>query len=144
MAQQFSSGLRLADLDDFITPSQACIKPEIVSKNSNSRLPSSLNPTKIELTREGKYIEIGDNQQQTELEDAQITLNDCLACSGCVTSAESIFITAQSTKEFLSHVGKNKEEDSLAIISIAPQCTASLAAYFNLGLVEVLPISQFL
>ena len=36
---------------------------------------------------------------ETKLEKAQITLNDCLACSGCITSAESVLITQQSQEE---------------------------------------------
>ena len=32
---------------------------------------------------------------------AQITLNDCLACSGCITSAESVLIGQQNHLEFL-------------------------------------------
>ena len=34
-----------------------------------------------------------------KLEKAKITLNDCLACSGCITSAESVLITQQSQAE---------------------------------------------
>ena len=34
-----------------------------------------------------------------KLEKAKITLNDCLACSGCITSAESVLITQQSLAE---------------------------------------------
>lgn len=33
------------------------------------------------------------------LERAKISLNDCLACSGCVTSAETVLITQQSHEE---------------------------------------------
>ena len=41
--------------------------------------------------------------QKTEPEStpkvAKITLNDCLACSGCITSAESILIEQQDYRE---------------------------------------------
>lgn len=30
---------------------------------------------------------------------AKVSLNDCLACSGCVTSAETVLITQQSIAE---------------------------------------------
>ena len=33
------------------------------------------------------------------LKKAEITLNDCLACSGCITSAESVLIAEQSQEE---------------------------------------------
>lgn len=48
--------------------------------------------------------------------------------SGCVTSAETVLITAQSTKEFLKNVGIGKT----VVVSISPQSRASLAAHFNL------------
>ena len=35
----------------------------------------------------------------TKLKKAEITLNDCLACSGCVTSAESVLVAMQSHEE---------------------------------------------
>lgn len=38
----------------------------------------------------------------------KIKLDDCLACSGCVTSAEVVFIEQQSIKEFLEFVKINK------------------------------------
>ena len=47
-------------------------------------------------------INIDDNDASTstmhpiETEPVKITLNDCLACSGCVTTAESILIDQQS------------------------------------------------
>ena len=52
--------------------------------------------------------------EQVHLKKANITLNDCLACSGCITSAESILIAEQShlqlEKYFLFCFSKNKNE----------------------------------
>ena len=44
-----------------------------------------------------------------KLEKAQITLNDCLACSGCITSAESVLITQQSRDELYRVLQSNAE-----------------------------------
>lgn len=38
----------------------------------------------------------------------EITLADCLACSGCITSAESVLITQQSQEELLRVFEENK------------------------------------
>lgn len=43
-----------------------------------------------------------------KLEKAKITLNDCLACSGCITSAESVLITQQSHEEIYGVLRNNK------------------------------------
>ena len=48
------------------------------------------------------YEEITETGQKKALQKAQITLNDCLACSGCITSAEHILITEQSQDELYS------------------------------------------
>ena len=37
--------------------------------------------------------------EEFRLKKAEITLNDCLACSGCITSAESVLIAQQSQAE---------------------------------------------
>lgn len=43
-----------------------------------------------------------------KLQKAKITLNDCLACSGCITSAESVLITQQSHEELFKVLHNNK------------------------------------
>ena len=44
-----------------------------------------------------------------KLEKAKITLNDCLACSGCITSAESVLITQQSQTEVYKVLDEGKK-----------------------------------
>ena len=43
---------------------------------------------------------------------ATATLNDCLACSGCVTSAETVLITQQSVGEFLLQLASESSSSS--------------------------------
>lgn len=54
--------------------------------------------------------------------------------SGCVTSAETVLITAQSTQEFLESV---KGGEKTVMVSISPQSRASLAVHFGLDLLQV-------
>ena len=44
---------------------------------------------------------------QTKLEKVAITLDDCLACSGCITSAESVLISQQTHHELYSVLRQN-------------------------------------
>ncbi|KAJ3697172.1 hypothetical protein LUZ61_000877 [Rhynchospora tenuis] len=122
MSEKFSPALRLADLNDFIAPSQNCI----VSLNSSSR-------AKSESVREKKAK---DSFVGTKAQDEKVTisLKDCLACSGCVTSAETVMLEKQSLDEFLSHC-RNAEEK--VIVSVSPQSRASLAAFFDLSPTQV-------
>jgi len=39
------------------------------------------------------------------LQKVQVTLSDCLACSGCITSAESVLIAQQGPDEILRMIG---------------------------------------
>ncbi len=60
---------------------------------------------------------------------ATVTLNDCLACSGCITTAESILIQQQSVEEFLLKI----KDYEITIVSISPQSRASLSSYFGIN-----------
>ncbi|NXC19610.1 NARFL factor, partial [Corythaeola cristata] len=75
-----------------------------------------------------------------KLEKAKITLNDCLACSGCITSAESVLITQQSHEELCKILTFNKtaapNEQKLVVVSVSPQSRASLAARCQMGVLE--------
>ena len=74
------------------------------------------------------------------LEKAKITLEDCLACSGCVTSAEAVLISQQSIDELLRVIDSNKQHEldknenqiKQICFSISPQARASLAVKYNL------------
>lgn len=43
------------------------------------------------------------------LKKVEISLSDCLACSGCITSAESVLITQQSQEQMI-HVFEEKKQ----------------------------------
>ncbi|KAI0081211.1 iron hydrogenase [Panus rudis PR-1116 ss-1] len=133
----FSGALTLTDLNDFITPSQACIKPVEQTNKAEPPDPGAAS-TEIRVDSAGEYYEVNANGQKVtngapkKLETAQISLNDCLACSGCITSAESVLITLQSHTEVLNFLEQNppspSPEHKIPVISIAPQTLASLAA----------------
>jgi hypothetical protein len=69
--------------DDFLGPGETCVKPIQITKKKRGAVDDGGPPAK-----------------------ASITLQDCLACSGCVTSAESVLITSQSAKEFETRVAR--------------------------------------
>ncbi|KAJ2962550.1 hypothetical protein NQZ79_g2430 [Umbelopsis isabellina] len=99
----FSSALVLTDLNDYISPSQACIKPVEVQKKENEE------QTSIKVNEAGNYYEVSVDGTEEKLESASISLNDCLACSGCITSAESVLITMQSQEELYKILKANAE-----------------------------------
>ncbi|KAI8435348.1 hypothetical protein MSG28_003673 [Choristoneura fumiferana] len=132
MASRFSGALQLTDLDDFITPSQECIKPVKIEKQKTKT------GAKIKIGADG-YFDVSNGRQQ-KLQKVEITLADCLACSGCITSAESVLVTRQSQEELLRVFSERKYTDtkgvtrdvSLIVISLSPQPLLSLAARYKL------------
>lgn len=151
-----SAILSAEDLNDFISPGVACIKPIETLPSKSSDTPD--NP--YEVTTEDKVAA----QNPTP---AQISLTDCLACSGCVTSAEAVLVSLQSHAEVLStldahpslmglpwmrtHGGVQREleggveEGNIFIATISPQTRASLAAVYGVSSIQAgNMISQFL
>ncbi|NWV79581.1 NARFL factor, partial [Dasyornis broadbenti] len=134
MAARFSGVLQLTELDDFIAPSQECIKPVKVDKKAGKAA------AKIRIEADGSYFQVNQDGEAQKLEKAKITLNDCLACSGCITSAESVLISQQSHGELCKVLALNKaaaaNEQKLVVVSVSPQSRASLAARCKMGVLE--------
>ncbi|MCJ1384265.1 Cytosolic Fe-S cluster assembly factor nar1 [Xylographa soralifera] len=142
-----SAILSADDLNDFISPGVACIKP--VETLPLQKPVDTINS--YEVTTEDKL--------STEPpRPAHITLTDCLACSGCVTSAEAILISLQSHAEVLHALDSApcssqqgscpqgsrctnddllgahtlpKEAERVFVASVSPQVRASLAATYG-------------
>lgn len=154
----FSGALTLTDLNDYLGPSQACIKPVVGpdAPKADSEAPGGAS-TSISIDADGSYYEsssahastvaatrsaLGDLQNdvvgapraRTKLEAAQISLDDCLACSGCVTSAESVLVGLQSTQQMIKRLHELEEVSRpYLVLSLggrweADKCTSLTAA----------------
>ncbi|KAK1690866.1 iron only hydrogenase large subunit domain-containing protein [Colletotrichum godetiae] len=149
-----SAILSADDLNDFISPGVACIKPI-------ETLPSAPPPPPtLDASLEHEVILDGQPNSNTAASNAppaEISLTDCLACSGCVTSAEAVLVSMQSHTEVLNtldfgpslrivgpdpatgqfHVeGLEDESRMLFVASVSPQTRASLAAAAGHGTTE--------
>lgn len=111
-----STILSADDLNDFIAPGVACIKPVEISKTSSS--------AEIQIGIDGEPVEISIDNGESKLEPAKISLTDCLACSGCITSAEAVLVELQSPKELFKVLD---DKEKIFVVSICPQTRASLA-----------------
>ncbi|KAK5137384.1 hypothetical protein LTR08_008962 [Meristemomyces frigidus] len=140
-----SAILSADDLNDFINPGIACIKPvETLPKQQ-----PDLNANPYEVTTEDKV-------NAATAPPAQISLTDCLACSGCVTSAEAVLVSLQSHSEVLDTLDRCTElrlppvqnittngaddisedtgmDEKIFVASVSPQTRASLAATYNVS-----------
>ncbi|KAF6808132.1 Cytosolic Fe-S cluster assembly factor nar-1 [Colletotrichum sojae] len=143
-----SAILSADDLNDFISPGVACIKPI-------ETLPVA--PPSQDASLEHEVILDGQpGSAATTNAPAEISLTDCLACSGCVTSAEAVLVSMQSHTEVLSTLdfgsslrivgpdesgqfrvdGLEDENRKLFVASVSPQTRASLAAAAGNGTTE--------
>jgi len=141
-----SAILSADDLNDFINPGVACIKPveTLPRQQPDGGGDSANNP--YEVTTEEKIP-----VSQAPAQPAQISLTDCLACSGCVTSAEAVLVSLQSHGEVLDTLDKFTElrlpaapdegmvggecelEGKVFVASVSPQVRASLAATYKVS-----------
>ena len=62
---QFSGVIQLTDLNDFITPSQECVKPVKVEKDTSSK---GLAAIKVEA--DGSYSQVNEHGQEIRLKKA--------------------------------------------------------------------------
>lgn len=136
-----SAILSADDLNDFISPGVACIKPVETLPKQLPETDKAYDP--YEVTTEDK---VAHENPAANAPPAQISLTDCLACSGCVTSAEAVLVSLQSHQEVLNtldtHSSLSVEEAAHAgedhnglvfVASVSPQARASLAATYGVS-----------
>ncbi|CAK9813978.1 Probable cytosolic Fe-S cluster assembly factor AGAP009023 [Anthophora quadrimaculata] len=133
MTSRFSGALQITNLDDFITPSQECIKPIEIQASKRKT------GAKIKIEEDGTPMVLNEAGETEKLQKVEITLADCLACSGCITSAETVLVTQQSQEE-LMRVFKEKVSNCQSgdgtclmfiVVSLSVQAVLSIAERYN-------------
>ena len=99
----FSDTIKLADINDYITPEVECVietgkktlklgDDDLQDDLSNTNGSVTLRKTNNKKSTNSIPTHFNQMEMDTENNRARITLNDCLACSGCITSAETVLI----------------------------------------------------
>lgn len=119
-----SSSVKIDNISDYIGSSADCIfEEEILEKRTKN------DPIKVRINkRNGGHFD----QIRTNEKAAKVTLDDCLACSGCITSAETVLVAQQSTEYFL-RITSSLEENQKLVVTLSPQSIISLAERFSLS-----------
>ena len=157
---EFASSVFLGDLNDFITPAQACVNPLFApSATGDGETAKGKNTENGDgLPKIGLVIENDTNAalqlmqpepvsvkpdliKKTETNTAQVSLSDCLACSGCVTSAETVLIEQQSKAEFLASLQDRSKYDHF-VVTISTQTLASLAAHLDCSVEQCAEVTK--
>lgn len=94
--------VKLIDINDYLNPNQSCIKSIVESKVKN-----------------GKEVK-------------KITLDDCLSCTGCITSSESLLVNNCSLENHFSIIkDKFNNENSFKLSIISYQTLESLLIIYK-------------
>ena len=111
----------LSNVSDYIEPSMACVNPlfngsddlekppssDDIAPNTNTNTSTNNNNTskkKMSLN----YEDQPPQQTEPSRPPPTISLSDCLACSGCVTSTESVLVNEQQTSALSDAVRRNQ------------------------------------
>ncbi|XP_053992123.1 cytosolic Fe-S cluster assembly factor narfl-like [Hylaeus volcanicus] len=183
----FSGIVKVQDLNDYLSPSQDCVvqlsqkenikKIEKKNKQLNNDTATPIRPDLIKLfPKRNNHKAVSEktinvsltnelkNSIQNSLEEpetsssaAKISLYDCLACSGCVTASDSIFLQEQSLDKFMSQLSCSTFSvmtfslESLRFLAMHYKCAnfkkcfQRLVTFFKskLGISVVLDVSLF-
>lgn len=125
---ELSSALRITNVNDFLAPANSCVLPVAggaLPAPAGSVL-SPIVPSQISATT-------------TPQLKATVTVSDCLACSGCVTSAETVLLSTENI-DVLNGFAQQRNKTGqfgnthFAIAALSQQSVASIANHFNLSL----------
>ena len=95
--------VKLIDINDYINPGQSCVKSLVESVNNNI----------------GKPIK-------------KITLDDCLSCTGCITSSETLLVNNCSLENHFKLLNENyKSENNIKLSIISYQSLESLLIIYK-------------
>ena len=149
----FAGSVMLGDLNDFIAPSQSCVNPLFAVPSSSASTSASTATSgdgtaapddardprgvaKISLSS-GIFSGIAEPNliKASATKTAKVSLNDCLACSGCVTSAETVLIEAQSSGRFREAVASGTFKH--VVLTVSAQSRASLADHLGVSCAAV-------
>jgi len=131
----------ITDLDDFVNLGQACVNPFVNNKSDKEKDgKKSTGKVKLDLAVDNTATEYdikpdliktrtstASSSSESASKIASVSLADCLACSGCVTTAESVLIQQHGYQKLLDKC--SEDSDSLVVVSISPQSLASLVVF---------------
>lgn len=121
----------IKNLNDFIEPGTVCIK------TTNQSAKATPAPSEYKVFVEGERVSAA-SAPQNDANLVKIALHDCLACSGCITTSETLLVTAQSIDAFVADVqsfnikaAPSPSDAPRTFLTLAEQSVCSLAAQFG-------------
>lgn len=129
---RLSSALLVADVNDFLNPSETCVLP--MGGGAQAEPAGSVLTPIIARASTSNPIPNATSKPTK----ATITLSDCLTCSGCVTTAETVLLSsvsiAQLRREQLSDDSAEARRQRFTVAGLSQQAVASIATRLSLPL----------
>ena len=132
---QLSNALQITDVNDFLAPSTNCILP----LNGGATFDATQNDINVrQKAPAGSVLTpiIPTKTNSSNSTKAKVTVSDCLSCSGCVTSAETVLLSTESKDSFKTVMKRARHGDRTTynIVALSQQSVASIAAQQGLSL----------
>ncbi|SOV21649.1 cytosolic Fe-S cluster assembly factor NAR1, putative [Plasmodium sp. DRC-Itaito] len=128
----FSNSIKLENLNDYNNEAEKCIKPFLYNNSSNDNKENE-NIIQVERPNLINIKKIKKKNYYNKKERGEISLTDCLACSGCVTNEETTFLKSQNYIEIINTVKKKK----INIMSLSLQSVTALSVYYKLPVLTI-------
>jgi iron only hydrogenase large subunit-like protein len=132
------SSVFISNVDDYLAPSQACVNP-LFSESVNSEAAAAATAAtegvvvaRKPIVRRGKRPLATIPAAPVPTETAKVSMADCLACSGCVTTAETVLVEQHSLKTLHEIVAK-KNDDALVCMTLSPASVADLLRHLQVS-----------
>jgi iron only hydrogenase large subunit-like protein len=134
------SSVFLSNVDDYLGPSQACVNP--LFSNTNSTTTTTTPNTQEGAVRTRKRRTVRERSDTTNTTNTPTTnavvsasIADCLACSGCVTTAETVLLEEKHSIEKLRqwiHQRLQTDVRKRFVVTLSPSSWADLMRHMNL------------
>jgi len=144
---KMSSSVFLSNVDDYLAPSQACVNP-LFSEKTNAGAPDASTSTSTVVgsvvphrprrrrppvnQNTNDHAATNSHSVPEEPKDTvKATMADCLACSGCVTTAETVLLEETHSLQLLRDRGSSTaaaaaSSESCMVATISPAAWADL------------------
>jgi len=133
-----SSHVFLSNVDDYLAPSQACVNPLFSNDKGKEEKKQNENVGSVQprVRRRGRVrrpttTNVPKPQQR---DPVKASIADCLACSGCVTTAETVLVEEQHSLEALRELvqAQNNSDAPLIAVTVSPAAWADLFRHLKL------------
>jgi hypothetical protein len=134
------SSVFISNVDDYLAPSQACVNPMFAESTNQKKDEKKEEPTTTkqnEFEYEGavvvprkrrvvrkRMLETAPSIIPIPSTPAKVSMADCLACSGCVTTAETVLVEQHSLQKLQQALQEDQQRP--VVFTISPASWADL------------------